>query len=65
MSKLISRTKDTCNGMPRIAGTRITVSCIKSFYDGTYQSIELTSMAYHINIEKVKAAINFCRKNKI
>jgi uncharacterized protein (DUF433 family) len=66
MSKksLITRTKDTCGGMPRIRGTRITVQCVKAWYK--WEGIETILKMYpYINENEVKAAINYCRKVKI
>jgi uncharacterized protein (DUF433 family) len=63
---LITRTFDTCAGKPRVRGTRITVTCLKSWYDYNNHTPEQIMELYdNLSREQVVAAINYKRKEKI
>lgn len=65
MKSLIARTKDTCGGMARIRGTRITTACIKYWSEGKYSPTEIVDLYPHLTIEQVLAALNYRRKEKV
>ena len=65
MKSLIARTKDTCCGMARIRGTRVTAVCIKYWSEGKYSPSEIVDLYPHLTIKQVLAALNYRRKEKI
>jgi len=64
MKSLISKNPLRMGGKPCIRGTRITISSIKSAFDGG-DSIELLCSVHLLSQAQVIDAINYGRKNKI
>ncbi len=59
LAQLIEITPGTCNGKPRIAGSRITVADVAIMYLKMGQSLELIAGKYHISLSSVYVAMAY------
>lgn len=62
---LISRDKKYCAGRPRIRFHRITVSCIKGWYDSGYSIDNIIELYPQLNRNQVIGAVNYGKQKKI
>ena len=61
---LIVKTPETCGGRPRIAGTRVSVQRIVSWYKMGLNAEEIANRIGHLTFAQVYAALTYYHANK-